>query len=106
MSTSRQTDDVNSVRYDCAYCFCSDLILRLTTCQEISAGNRDIIDLNLSYNQVIFGFCWHRRFTNTHSLREEPRDEMCQKKKSGHCHLIETTVIFSTEMSEESLWRQ
>lgn len=49
----------------------ADLILCLSTCEEIPTGDWDIIDLNLSYHQVILGFCRHWRLPNIHRLTEE-----------------------------------
>lgn len=39
--------------------------------QEVSTGDWDVVDLDLSYDQVILGLCWHRRLPNTYNLREE-----------------------------------
>lgn len=49
----------------------TNLILRLSTCQEVPTSDWDVIDLNLSYDQVIFGLCWHWRLPNTYNLTEE-----------------------------------
>lgn len=48
----------------------TDLVLRLSARQEVPTGDWDIIDLNLSYDQVILGLCWHRRLPDTYRLRE------------------------------------
>lgn len=48
----------------------TDLILCLSACKEVPTGDRDVIDLNLSYDQVILGLRWHWRLPNTYNLRE------------------------------------
>lgn len=59
----------------------TDLILRLSARQEVPTGDWDVIDLNLSYDQVILGLRWHWRLPNTYSLSEEgERLSVCRSK--------------------------
>lgn len=58
----------------------TDLILRLSACQEVSTSDWDIIDFNLSYDQVILGLCWHWGLPNNYSLIEEGSQSVSHAK--------------------------
>lgn len=65
--------DHTSIKLANAVCTCTDLVLRLSTRQEIPTGDGNVIDLDFRYNKVIFYFwcCWG--FSHTKNLNKEVR---------------------------------
>lgn len=49
----------------------SDLVLSLSTGQEVPAGKWNIVDLYLRHHQVILSFHGHLGLRNTHNLMSE-----------------------------------